>query len=80
MKFTQAMNQVSEMERKINEVIESSIGTSVRPESVLAALDSIDLMELSMAIELHFGVEVTGVEIADLGSVQALSRFIESAL
>ncbi len=74
------MNQVSEMERKINEVIESSIGTSVRPESVLAALDSIDLMELSMAIELHFGVEVTGVEIADLGSVQALSRFIESAL
>lgn len=73
------MIQVSNMERKINEVIESSIGTSVHPEFVLAALDSIDLMELSMAIELHFGVEVTGAEIADLGSVQALSRFIESA-
>ncbi len=74
------MIQVNDMERKINEVIESSIGTPVHSGFVLSALDSIDLMELSMAVELHFGIEVTGAKIAELENVQEFSRFIESLL
>ncbi len=73
------MNELNDTERKIHEVIESSIGTSIHPTFVLSSLDSIDLMELSMAIELHFGVELTGVEIAGLENLKALARFIESA-
>ncbi len=74
------MIQVIDIERKIKEVIESSIGTSAHSGLVLSTLDSIDLMELSMAVELHFGIEVTGAKIAELGSVQEFSRFVESLL
>lgn len=73
------MDQLSDLERKVKAVIESSISAPANPTPVLSALDSIDLMELSMAIEIHFGVELTGVEIAGLENVKALASFIESA-
>jgi acyl carrier protein len=69
---------MTDIRQKLDEILRSVVqDPSMIPEN-MDELDSIDLMELSMAIELHFGVSLTGVEISDLGNLNALGKAIQA--
>ena len=69
---------MTDIRQKLDEILRSVVqDPSLIPED-MDELDSIDLMELSMAIELHFGVSLTGAEISDLGNLNALGRAIQA--
>lgn len=71
---------MTEIQQKLDGILHGLVENPQAIHDALDNLDSIDLMELSMAIELHFGVSITGVEIAELGNLSALEKAIQSQI
>lgn len=71
---------MTEIQQKLDGILHGLVENPQAIRDALDNLDSIDLMELSMAIELHFGVSITGVEIAELGNLSALEKAIQSQI
>lgn len=69
-----------EIRQKLDGVLRGLVQDSDLTAKGLDELDSIELMELSMAIELHFGVSLTGLEISDLGDLNALETAIRGQI
>lgn len=67
---------MEEILRILKETIEIFV-EDLKPDEIrLDELDSIDLMELSMTIEVNFSVNMTGSEIAQTGSIAELGNTI----
>lgn len=69
---------MTEIRQKLDTILHGLVQDPHLIQNNLEDLDSIDLMELSMAIELHFGVGITGLEIAELGNLNALENAIQN--